>query len=178
MDNSTEIKQSKAKTLKLFLMSVLFVAAAIWIMRTSDQYDPPKSTRMFIAGIAGIVFFGLAVIFSVFKLFDSRPGILFTSEGFVDHSSYAAGYLVKWSDVKEIKLKQIMNQKFISVLLNNPEDYIARTKGLKKLLSSNNYKSYQTPVHISPVSLEGGIESIHRMFLENWENYKRTITRM
>ena len=172
IDNTTEIKQSKTKTVKLFVMPLLFVAAGIWIINMSDKYSQPRATLMVISGILSIVFFGMTSIFGFLKLFDTKPGIQFTTEGFIDHSSYAGGQLVRWSDVKDIRMAQVFNQTFISVILNNPEEYISNLKGLKKFFSTRNYKSYETPVHISPVSLQSDIQTLYRIFMNKWNEYK------
>jgi len=172
IDNITEIRQSKTKTIKTFVLSLVFVAAGIWIINTSDQYSQPRATLMVISGILAIIFFGLVAILTFLKLFDNKPGILFTQEGFIDHSSYAGGQLIRWNDVKDIKVIQVVNQKMISVLLNNPEEYISKSKGLKKFLSTRNYKSYETPVHIAPVTLQSDIQTLHQVFINKWNEYK------
>ena len=172
MDDLSEIKQSKTKIIKLFIGSIVFVAMSMWIISFSSDYAQPKAALMVTAGILGIIFFAVIGVLTLLKLFYSRPGVVFTSEGFIDNTSYAGGFLIKWSDVKDIKVTQVMNQKFASVILNNPEDYLARMSGLKKFVAMRNYKSYQTPVHISANSFQLDFEMVHRAFIEKWYDYK------
>lgn len=172
MNSTTEIKRSKTKTLKTVILCGLFVTAGIFIINASAEHAQPKASFMVAAGVLGILFFGLAGIFALSKVFDRRAGVIFTPEGFIDHSGYAGDRLVKWNEVKDIKTTKVVNQQFVSVLLNNPEDYIAGAKGLKKFLSARNYKSYETPVHISPVSLKADLATLHRTFIEYWNKYR------
>ena len=90
----------------------------------SGDYGQPQSTLLVITGIFGIAFFGFLGAIILPKLFHSKAGTVFTTEGFIDNASYAGGYLVRWSDVKDIEVITVVNQNFVSVMLNNPENYL------------------------------------------------------
>src|SRR6185437_9658806 len=100
-----------------------------------------SKTIIFISGLAGILFFGFVGFYLFKKLFDKKPGLIISNEGIVDNSGGLSAGFIPWSDIKEIKETIIANQKFISVIVKNPQHYIDRqSTRFKRWLMEKNYK--------------------------------------
>lgn len=86
-------------------------------------------------GIAGIVFFGLAGIYGIIKLFDKKAGLIIDSSGITDNTSAVSIGLIEWSDILGIRTEQIMSTKFLLIDVENPKKYLDKAKnGMKKNL--------------------------------------------
>lgn len=81
--------------------------------------------------------------------------------------------MVLWSEIKEIKIITINNQKLIMFILDNPQDYLNKvTNKLKKKGMEINYKWYGAPISISANSLQTNYKDLHKIFLEKMQQYK------
>ena len=148
-----EIQLSKSKLTLMTIGSLAFVVIGIWFV-----FDPARfisivcrsTTKIFISGLASILFFGF-VGFSLFKkLFDKKPGLIISNKGIVDNSSGLSAGFIPWSDIKEIKETVFANQKFINLLVKNPKHYFDRQPSrLKRWLMERNYKWFGAAIGIS-----------------------------
>jgi len=163
-----EIQLSKTKLTLLFLGSIMFVATGAWYV-----INPPKvnisifsnPTLVFIVGLASILFFGLVGFFIFKKLFDNAPGLIISTEGVFDNSSGVSVGFVPWTDIVEIKETKISNQKFINIVVKNPQEYIDKQKSAFKRKSLKvNYNSYGTVIGISANGLKIKYNDLKALF--------------
>lgn len=102
-----------------------------------------------------MLFFGLVCVVVIRKLVDNRPGLIIHRQGIVDNSSGVSAGLIPWGDIEDIEISQVMNQKFIMIIVNNPEFYLNKVNNpLKKNAIKMNYLSYGSPISISSNSLQ------------------------
>lgn len=79
--------------------------------------------------------------------------------------------LIEWDDIVELQIENVVNQKFIMVIVSNPEKYINRQKSsLKKMAMGRNYKSYGSPISISANGLKTNFEELYRLIEREVEN--------
>lgn len=88
---------SKKKIALLLLGASIFIIAGACISLSADN------ARDICLGIAGIVFFGICVIFCLMKYFDKKPGLIIRSDGFID----TAGNDIPWKNVSSIKREEL-----------------------------------------------------------------------
>jgi len=139
------IPLSKSKIVLMLAGAVVFVVLGVFFIikpesfRNSLFYSP---ITIVCVGVAAVLFFGFVVIALVKKLRDNTPGIIINNEGIVDNSSAVSAGLVIWDDITGIQIAQVMNQRFIMLILKNPNDYInMHTNILKKKLLSLTIKA-------------------------------------
>jgi hypothetical protein len=112
-------------------------------------------------------------IFHIKKLADSRPGLIIDYRGITDNTSGISAGFIPWSDIKEFKTARILNQKFIMVVVNNPENYIERqTNSIKRSAVTINFKSYGSPVSISANALKCNFSELERIIQTEFEKNK------
>jgi hypothetical protein len=131
-----------------------------------------NSTIIFIAGLASVLFFGLCVIFAFRKLFDKKVGLIINREGITDNSSVVSAGLVLWSDIEEIEICTMAGQKFLMVILKNPQDYINKiTSPLKRKAMEMNYKIYGSSISISANLLQTNFGKLRSLLLNKMKEY-------
>ena len=175
-EEQIEIPLSKIKMILTFLGSLMFVGIGIWFLT-----NPPKSnhllfgnqTVIFITGIASVIFFGLVAITIFRKFSDKKAGLTINRQGIVDNSSGVSAGLIPWADIQEIKISQVMSQKFLMFIVRNPEDYLEKVKNpLKRNAMKMNYKTYGSPISISSNALQTNFDDLHKLLIDKMNEYK------
>lgn len=69
------------------------------------------------------------------------PGLLITPEGISENASMECPGFIPWTDIIGFKDAHELNQKYIGVLVKNPNDYLNKQKSwIKRKTMFNNYK--------------------------------------
>jgi hypothetical protein len=119
----------------------------------SSAFQDETLLRMI--GIATVVLSGACGIFVLKKLGDKEPGLIISEEGIMDRSNAGSIGFVPWADVLAIHETTVMNQKFVSVALKNPEHYIKlQPNKFKRKLINTNFKRFGYVVNITANSLQ------------------------
>ena len=175
-EEQIEIPLSKTKMILTFLGSLMFVGLGIWFLT-----NPPKSnhwlfgnpTLIRIEGIASVIFFGLVAVIIFRKFSDKKPGLIINRQGIFDNSSGVSAGLIPWTDIQEIKISQVMSQKFLMFIVRNPEYYLEKvTNPLKKNAMKMNYKTYGSPISISSNALQTNFDDLHKLLIDKMNEYK------
>ena len=159
-----EIPLSNGKLTLLLLGSIAFVAIGLWFVISQPKIDSElfgNPALIFLAGIASIIVFGLFGILSLKKLIDKKPGLIIDKTGITDNASGASAGHISWSDITEIKTTQIFNQKFLTIIVRNPNKYIERqTNALKRKNMQMNLSSSGSPINISANTLKCSFDEL------------------
>ena len=171
-----EIPFSKTKMVLTLLGSLVFIGLGLWFV-----IDPPASnhrvfgnpTRVFTVGLVSMLFFGLVCVVVIRKLVDNRPGLIIHRQGIVDNTSGVSAGLIPWGDIEDIEISQVMNQKFIMIIVNNPEFYLNKVNNpLKKNAIKMNYLSYGSPISISSNSLQTNFNDLLSLLTKKMAEFK------
>jgi hypothetical protein len=123
-----------------------------------------------IMGLFGIYFFSR-------KLFDSKPGLVIDENGIYDHTSAFNFGFIPWTDISQIGENSAgiaAKQRFVMIILINPDKYIQREKSfLKRKLLSANAGTYGSPVHISANGLKTSHDDLLQLLTDEFNKYKR-----
>lgn len=175
-EEQIEIPLSKTKMILTFLGSLMFVGLGVWFLT-----NPPKSnhwlfgntTLIFITGLASVIFFGIVAVTIFRKFSDKNPGLTINRQGIIDNSSGVSAGLIPWTDIQEIKISQVMNQKFLMFIVRNPEEYLDKaTNPLKRNAMKMNYKTYGSPISISSNALKINFDDLHKLLIDKMKEYK------
>lgn len=159
------IELSKTKLWLLILGSFVFIGIGLWMVfldasqiEAQRRFNDPLFIR--IIGWIGIVFFGWCGAIGVRKLFDKKPGLIFSREGIIDNSSGVSAGLIPWSEIRGFNVYEIHKQKMLIVLLKNPDKYIEVGSAIKRTLNRTNYKMCGSPVAITSNALNMNFEAL------------------
>jgi hypothetical protein len=175
-ENQIEIPLSKQKLYLMLFGSIMFIGIGTWLV-----IKPPKSNHpifgnpmlILISGISAIIFFGYIAFTLLKKMPDNKPRLVINSEGIIDNSSGVSAGIVLWKDIIEITTSNVMNQKFLMFIVNNPEEYINRQNGIvKRKAMEMNYKSYGSPISISANTLDTNFEELYELLQNKFKEHK------
>jgi len=175
-EEQIEIPLSKTKMTLTFIGSLIFVGLGIWFLVNPPKISNPilgNPTTIFIIGIASIVFFGLVAITIFRKFSDKKAGLIINKQGIIDNSSGVSAGEIPWTDIQEITISQVMNQKFLMIIVKNPQEYIDKvTSPIKRNAMKMNYKSYGSPISISSNALKTDFDKLQKLINEKMNEYK------
>jgi hypothetical protein len=170
-----EIPISKEKIIKLLMGSLMFVAIGLWFVigkPTINNAIFSNPTVVFGMGIVSIVFSCVSIFIMLKKLKDTTPGLVIDDTGVTDNSSAVSAGYIPWADITAIKTTQVFTQKFIMIIVKNPEDYINRqTSALKRENMKMNFKSYGSPISITASTLKCNFNELENILRERLKYY-------
>lgn len=164
MQEQEEIK-IYPKVTKMLVGSLAFVLVGSGLV-----YGGLTLSNIFIVlvGIICALFFGMGLVFSIVKLVQSEPALLIHREGIVDRSSYASARAVAWSEIKNIHIYQIKNEKFIGIDVYDPELLMSRHPACKRKLMSMNKGMTGSAIHISASSISCNLYELFPLLYRRW----------
>lgn len=170
-----EIPLSKKKMILTLIGAITFVILGFWFLLSPPKIDHPvlgNPTMIAVTGLASVLFFGLAGMTIAKKMTDNKAGFVITDEGIIDNSSGVSVGVVKWTDIQDIQQSNVMSQRFLTLVVQNPQEYIDReTSFLKRKAMQMNFNSYGSPISISANALDTDFEKLSellkRKFAEN-----------
>jgi len=169
-DEQIEIPLSKNKMFKTLLGALVFVGIGIWFLINPNFGNP---TLISIIGLASILFFGLGGVIILRKFSDKNPGLIISRQGITDNSSGVSAGLITWKDIQEIKISKIMSEKFIILVVRNPQYYLDKvTNPLKRNTIKINCKIYGSPISISANALQTNFNELHTILVKKMNDYK------
>jgi hypothetical protein len=164
-----EIPISKTKIAFILIGALIFVILGVFFLLAPDMF----TTTIFynrhiirVVGIAAVLFFGAVGIYGFRKLFDKSVGLTIDDNGITDNSNASSVGLINWSDILEIKTKQVMSTSFLLIFVNNPDKYMERVSGFKRKLMNGNMKMYGTPLSITSNTLRYNFSDLERLIKE------------
>jgi hypothetical protein len=110
---------------------------------------------IFAVGCAGILFFGFLGLTILKILMKNGPGLIISEEGITDHSSGVSAGFIPWSDIIGVKEQVVANQRFINLVVKNPQEYIDRQgSAFKRKIMQKNHDIFGTGIGISSNTLK------------------------
>ena len=171
------IELSRFKIVLLIVGALAFVALGAWlyllddaIIRTwSHRYNNPVFVHL--SGLLAMVFFGLCAAAGCRKMFDTRPGLVFSKEGLLDNASSVAAGLVPWAEITGAEVLKIQSTRFLVVQVVNPQKYLDRGGPLRRALNRANFSQYGSPVQIPSTALKINFDELLKLFSEYVTRY-------
>lgn len=151
MNSEIKIPQNKTKIGLLTIGSLLFVAIGFFMLWSA-------------LGIIAILFFGATTGYGIFKLFDSKSGLIIDANGITENTNATSIGFIAWNDIYQIRIQQVASEKFIMIDLKTPQKYMDKAGNVfKKNLMKMNMKLYGTPVSISSRTLNYNFEELEEI---------------
>ena len=171
-----EIKLSKSKLSLMAIGSIAFIVSGVNFALSPSRFVSSlfrSPSMIFISGITAIIFFSFVGYYLLKKLFDKTPGLIISDKGIVDNSGALSAGFIPWSDIKGIKETIVAKQKFITVVVRNPQFYIHRQPTrLKRWLMKRNYQWFGSAIGISANGLKYNYDELKALIQTEFEKYK------
>ena len=177
-ESRIEILISKKKLVKSLFFSLILTATSgflIFISINALANGNGSVAKWFLAYTVGttvVLFSGMAGLHIISKFFDSKPGLIISETEIIDNSSAISLGRVPWSDIVDVTVSSMFGQKFISLNLRNPNEYIAKQNGLKKFLLIMNHRTFGTPMFFSDLDLNITFDELLQVLADyRYRNY-------
>lgn len=173
----TTIEFSKFKIFMFLVVSCAFIALGVWMFSLEPSFfagdsQPRNLISIHLSGLALAIFASLVVIKFFKKLFVNKPGLLLNGSGIVDNSSAAAPVYIPWSEIKGTRIFKFKSQKFLVILVKDPQKYINRGNALKRYMNNANYKMCGSPITIATNFLKTNLPELTEIFDKYHEKYR------
>ena len=178
--DETTIELSKTKIALAILGTCVFVAIGVWLLSFDDaSIRSSRSFRLFLnnpmyvrgLGLLSIVLFGTLALFFFKKLFDKRPGLVFSHSGIVDNASAVSAGFIPWSEVIGSEIFEMPQQQMLIIMVRDPQKYVGRGNALKRKLNQANYKMCGSPIAISSNTLKINCSDLRTVFDQYYRKY-------
>lgn len=155
-----KIELSKGKILLVLLGGISLVAVAFWLWNYSEIQQKVDPLLVKIIAVIGMLFFSICSFFGTIKLFDTKPGMIVNSRGFVNNSLVLDGQFVEWTHVHSFQIIEIKQTKILLVFIDNPEEIIDKSNIWNKFWLRQNLKWYGTPINVTSNTLKCNFEEM------------------
>lgn len=165
------IKLSRTKIVFLTVGALGFVALGLWLVLLDDAFiqsfrrfnDP---TFVHGSGLAAVLFFGVCAVAGIRKLYDRKPGLVFSREGMLDNASSVAAGFVPWQEITGAEMLKIERTRILVVKVADPQKYVERGGKWKRMLLQTNLKLYGSPIQIPATALQIDFDELVKLFTE------------
>jgi hypothetical protein len=123
-----------------------------------------------VLGVLGVVVFGVAAAYLLRRLLVRRPVLVLDVGGLVDRASAAAAGRVPWDQVADVGVQTMGGNRVLSVLLRDPETWLAAQPPLRRRTMAVNARMLGTPVNI-PLSAVDVPEEELLAALDRWRQH-------
>lgn len=120
--NEIKIPKHKLKQIGLFLAALAFVFIGYKMINSEFRSSRMSPETIVSWGYIGIAFFGLAGLLIFFNILTSKPALIINSEGIINNSHVGGGYLIRWKNIKSLKINSINKQRMIEIDLKDDEE--------------------------------------------------------
>ncbi len=182
-DGKIEIMRNKGSTVKLLILSAVFVLMCIYMGLFMDLDEIHGRLGAMISTalggflfravmLAGAVIFAAAFVLILRQSKNGKPLFSADENGVTDYSTAAsAGVTVPWRDIKRIYIDKVKNQGFIELELYDTESYLNRLPSVKQKAAKANLGIGHQAICITLI--ESGIkpEDVLPDLVRLWEKY-------
>ena len=172
-----EIKFSQVKSFLLIFGCVVFVIAGTYFILSPHTFLSVvvhSETMVLIVGCVAILFFGFVGISYIRKLIKNEPALIIATDGITDNSSGVSAGFIPWSDIITIKEQVVARQRFLNLVIKNPQQYIDKQpSGLKRKIMRKNHGYFGTGIGISTNAMNIGYEELKQILEDKLLEAKR-----
>jgi len=172
---------SKNKIILLLIGAIVFVFLGLLLFLNAERVSngtflrTPFQVKFW--GVLSVVFFGLAAIYFIIKIFDNKQGLLLDNQGITDNSSAITIGFVDWKEVHYIEIINIMGQEMIAIHLKDENQYLLKVKNpIKKWLLKTNSQYFGGMMNISANALNASTDELYKSINKYFQKYKEIIS--
>lgn len=164
-----QVPLSKSKLAVSIGGSVIFIILGYFLI--TDDYELYNTSFTKAVGIAAIIFFGITLLYNLYRLFNKKPALIIDDNGITDNSGRESAGLIEWHDIKHIDVKTIISTRYLIIHVTNPYKYIKRVPAQKAWLMKRNMGLFGSPISISARALRYNFDELYRLLQLNLEKH-------
>ena len=158
----------RLKIALLFLISVGFIPIGVLMVQAKDDVF----TTVF--GVFGCVFFGVCAVVIGALLLKPGPALEISDKGILNKSNLLSPQLIQWGDIIDAYIVSVSSNKFITIVVRNPEEYIKTRNKFLVYLQSANFNMTGSPINISLSSVNIDGEEFVDLIFERLKEFHKS----
>jgi hypothetical protein len=167
------IKKHLLKQILLILICSIFVYISFLMINSHFQSRRMSPLMATIWGYLGLVFFGFGGVTILLNLISSKPALIIDSRGIINNSHFGGGYLIRWGNIKSVKIINIEKQKMIKIGLRNEEEIYSQVNYFIRKMMKLNSKFSGTPTFIPGILIKMKLDDLLTLIQEQKKNNSR-----
>ncbi|WP_341905834.1 STM3941 family protein [Fluviicola taffensis] len=160
LENQVIITKNARKQFLLLLGSTLFVIVSVYMINGNIESSRYSPEFLYIIGIIGFLFFGLAGISILFSLAKFSPALIINEQGIKNHSSAGSSYFITWDNIKSLRIIAISGKKLIAIKLKDDQKVFEQVNLITRFLMKLNNRFYGSPAYITTAMIDIKIETV------------------
>ncbi len=166
--NQIEIKipKNKLKQIGLFLASLIFVYIGYLIINEEIRIRRMSPETTVFWGYLGIVFFGCGGVLILADILISKPALIINSNGIKNNSHVGGGYLIRWGNIKTLKIISINKQRMIKIDLKDNNEIYSQVNFIARNWMKVNGRFMGTPTFIPAVMIKMNLDDVLEIIRE------------
>ena len=173
--NTIKIKSSKTKFLLILTASLIFIILGLFFVINPDHFVSTifrNPILIRITGFVSIIFFSICLFFLMKVFLIKKINLIINKDGIIDNSSYTSVGMIFWNDIISINSINVASNKFLIIKVKNPDKYINNQTRVKRRLLEKTFKTYGSPISISPTILACNFNELETIILKAFNDYK------
>lgn len=110
--NEVAIYPKKVKLLGIAVGSLLFVILGFYFAQNRVSMRIPLWAIVIISYV-GIPFFGLCLVYAIYRLLMPRPAVVISDEGIVDNATAVGAGMLRWEEIADVFAHDFMGQRML-----------------------------------------------------------------
>src|ERR1041385_4480948 len=112
--NEVAIYPKKVKLLTIALGSLLFVILSFYVARNHAM--GLDLWTIIIISYVGIPFFGLCLVYAIYRLLVPKPAVVISDEGIFDNASAVGAGMLRWEEIAHVFAYDFMGQRMLGII--------------------------------------------------------------
>jgi len=155
--NEVAIYPKKAKLLAIAMGALLFVILGFYFAQNRVALGL-SLWKFIIISYVGIPFFGLCLVYAIYRLLIPKPAVVISDEGIFDNASALGAGMLKWEEIADVFAYDFRGQRILGIIPVNEEVVLGRQSRLKRVMAKMNKgiapAPFNIPQSILPISVD------------------------
>ncbi len=155
--NEVTIYPKKVKLLGIAMVSLLSVILGFYFAQNRVAMGLSLWT-IIITAYVGIPFFGLCLVYAIYRLLMPKPAVVISDEGIFDNASAVGAGMLRWEEIADVFAYDFMGQRMLGIIPVNEEVVLSRQSRLKRVMAKMNKgiapAPFNIPQTVLPISVD------------------------
>jgi hypothetical protein len=155
--NEVIIYPKKVKLLAIAISALLFVILSFYVAQNRVAMELPLEF-IIITSFVGIPFFGLCLVYAIYRLLMPKPAVVISDEGIFDNASAVGAGMLRWEEIADVFAYDFMGQRMLGIIPVNEGVVLRRQSRLKRVMAKMNKgiapAPFNIPQSVLPISVD------------------------
>lgn len=167
--NEVAIYPKKVKLLAIGVGALLFIILGFYFAQNRVEMGLPLLV-IIITSYVGIPFFGLCLVYAIYRLLMPKPAVVISDEGIFDNASAFGAGMLRWEEIADVFAYDFSGQRMLGIIPMNEAVVLGRQSRLKRVMAKMNKSIVPAPFNIPQSMLPISVDELLSMVEERWRD--------